>query len=148
MPVHGHPAGGGPHRKVNTVLLAASGSGGSSITLLLFILLIAAMYFLMIRPQQRRARQQREMQSSILPGQQIATIGGLVGTVDAIDDQFVYLEVAPGVVTKYRRGAIAQVLPDAPEVGDEGGASSTDGADGESTTHPDAPADRMIDQKD
>ncbi len=59
------------------------------------------------------------MQSSIGPGDEIVTIGGLVGTVESIDDNFVYLQVAPEVVTKYRRQAIAQVLTPAADNDDE-----------------------------
>jgi preprotein translocase subunit YajC len=96
------------------VLLAANAQGGGSYTLFILMgLMLVAMYFLMIRPQQRRRREMASMQSSIGPGDEVLTIGGLYGTVTAIDDESVTLEVAPGVTNRYARGAIARVVTSA-----------------------------------
>jgi preprotein translocase subunit YajC len=93
------------------VLVAAQSSGGGSFTpLLLIVLLFGVMYFLMIRPQQRRRREAQRMQSTLGPGDQVVTIGGLHGTVVAIDDDVVTLEVAPSVNVRFARPAIARVL--------------------------------------
>ena len=81
----------------------------------MIVVLFGVMYFLMIRPQQRRRREAEQMQSSIGPGDQVVTIGGLYGTVTSIDDETVMLEVAPGVQTRYARPAIARVVPPVPE---------------------------------
>jgi preprotein translocase subunit YajC len=88
----------------------------------MIVLLFGAMYFMMIRPQQRRRRQAEQMQSSIGPGDEVVTIGGLYGTVTSLDDETVKLEVAPGVQTRYARPAIARVVnkvPQAEPVADE-----------------------------
>ncbi len=93
------------------MLVAAQAGGGGSFTpLLLIVLLFGVMYFLMIRPQQKRRREAQRMQSALGPGDQIVTIGGLHGTVVAIDDDVVTLEIAPGVDVKFARPAIARVL--------------------------------------
>jgi preprotein translocase subunit YajC len=93
------------------VYLAAP-QGGSNYSLLIIMgILFVGMYFLMIRPQQRRRREMQDMQSSIGPGDEVLTIGGLYGTVLAIDDESVTLEVAPGVTNRYARGAISRVIP-------------------------------------
>lgn len=93
------------------MLLAASSGGGSSFTLLLMMVLIfGAMYFLMIRPQQRRRREAESMQSSLGPGDEVVTIGGLYGVITEIDDDTVTLEVAPGIENRYARGAISRVV--------------------------------------
>src|SRR3712207_9064742 len=85
-------------RKVYLVYFAAQAQGGGSFTpLLLIILLFGVMYFMMIRPQQKRRREAERMQSALSPGDQIVTIGGLHGTVVAVDDDTVTLEIAPGV---------------------------------------------------
>jgi preprotein translocase subunit YajC len=98
--------------KVITVFFAAeSQGGGSSYSLLIMMaILFGGMYFLMIRPQQKRRREIESMQSSIGPGDEIVTVGGLYGTVVEIDDEAVTLEVAPGVSNRYARGAIARVV--------------------------------------
>ena len=54
--------------------------------LLLIVLLFGVMYFMMIRPQQKRRREAQQMQSTLGPGDEVVTIGGLYGTVVAVDD--------------------------------------------------------------
>lgn len=70
-----------------TALLAASSSkssGGS--TFIIFLVGIALVgYFLLIRPQKQRARRQKEQQSQIGVGDEIVTVGGIVGRVIAVD---------------------------------------------------------------
>lgn len=78
--------------------------------LLLIVLLFGVMYFLMIRPQQKRRREAQQMQSTLSPGDQIVTIGGLHGTVVEVDDDVVSLEISPGVDVRFARPAIARVL--------------------------------------
>jgi len=93
------------------VYFAASGSSGGGLApLLMIVLLFGAMYFLFIRPNKRRRQQQIEMQSTIGPGDEILTVGGLYGTVQEIDDERVVLEVAPGVTNQYSRQAISSVV--------------------------------------
>ena len=78
--------------------------------LLLIVLLFGVMYFMMIRPQQKRRREAQSMQSSLGPGDDIVTIGGLHATVVSVDDDVVTLELAPGVTARFARPAIARVV--------------------------------------
>jgi preprotein translocase subunit YajC len=78
--------------------------------LLLIVLLFGVMYFMMIRPQQKRRREAQAMQSSLGPGDEIVTIGGLHATVVAIADDVVTVEIAPGVNVRFARPAIARVV--------------------------------------
>jgi preprotein translocase subunit YajC len=75
------------------LLLAASSSkssSSSSFTFIIFLVLIAAVgYFLLIRPQKQRARRQQAQQSNIGVGDEIQTVGGIVGRVVAIDTEHV-----------------------------------------------------------
>lgn len=90
---------------------AESGGGAGSLTpILMIVLLFGVMYFMMIRPQQKRRREAQEMQSSLGPGDEVVTIGGLYGTVVAVEEETVLLEVAPGVQTRYARPAIARTV--------------------------------------
>lgn len=93
------------------IFAADSQGGGSSLPMWgLTALLIVAVYFLMIRPQQKRKREMEAMQSSVGPGAEVVTIGGLYGTVVEVSDDSVTLEVAPGVTNRYVRGAISRVV--------------------------------------
>ena len=78
--------------------------------LLLIVLLFGVMYFMMIRPQQKRRREAQAMQSSLGPGDQIVTIGGLHATVVSVDDDVVTVEISPGVDVRFARPAIARVI--------------------------------------
>jgi len=77
--------------------------------MLLFIpLMIAVIYFLMIRPEQRRKRQAAELRESLQIGDQITTIGGIVGKVVQVQEDFVTFETSEDRVRiKVVKGAIA-----------------------------------------
>jgi preprotein translocase subunit YajC len=90
---------------------AAAGGGSSALPLIMIVLLFGVMYFMMIRPQQKRRREAQEMQSTLGPGDEIVTIGGLHATVVSIGDDTVELEISPGVTARYARPAIARVVP-------------------------------------
>jgi len=109
------------------VYLAANSQGGSNFSfIIMLVLLFAAMYFLMIRPQQKRRRAMESMQSSIGQGDEVITIGGLYGTVIAIDDETVTLEVAPGVTNRLARGAISRVTSSANQPAEETAGTDAD----------------------
>ncbi|MFE1319191.1 preprotein translocase subunit YajC [Kitasatospora phosalacinea] len=78
----------------------------SYIILLLPLLAI----FMMMRSQKKRQAQMQSMQTSLQPGSGVRTIGGMYALVKAVNDETVELEVAPGVVAHYTKGAIAAVL--------------------------------------
>lgn len=88
--------------------------------LLPIILIVAVFYFLIIRPQSRQRRQHQELISSIEPGDEILTVGGIFGVVRSIEDVEVRLEVADGTVIRLSRGAISRkIWPDEPEQQEE-----------------------------
>ncbi|MDM7881853.1 preprotein translocase subunit YajC [Staphylococcus borealis] len=80
--------------------------------LILPIILIIVFYFFLIRPQQKRAKEHREMISRIESGQHITTIGGLKGTVKAVDETTVVITVnGHGTEMTFEKPAIKQVDP-------------------------------------
>ncbi|PZO65772.1 MAG: preprotein translocase subunit YajC [Pseudoxanthomonas suwonensis] len=80
-------------------------------TLLLPVAFIAIMYFLMIRPQMKRAKEHKAMVSGLSVGDEVIVGGGIAGTIRALGDSFVTVEIASGVQVRVQRGAIANVLP-------------------------------------
>jgi preprotein translocase subunit YajC len=77
--------------------------------ILLFLpLLLILMYVLLIRPQQQRVRQQQALLSSIDVGDEVVTVSGIVGIVEAIEDERVYIEIAPGVTIAMLRQALGR----------------------------------------
>lgn len=61
-------------------------SSNGSVTLLIFIAIIALAYFLLIRPQRQRTRRQQQQNSQIEVGDEVLTIGGIIGTVLSMED--------------------------------------------------------------
>ena len=60
-------------------------SGGSPYVILVLIALVGGFYFLVLRPRSQRQRQARENLRQAKVGDEIATVGGLVGTIVAED---------------------------------------------------------------
>lgn len=70
----------------HVLLVAATKSSSSSSTFIIFLVLIALVgYFLLLRPQQQKAKRQRAQQSNIAVGDEVVTVGGIVGRVIALD---------------------------------------------------------------
>ena len=57
-------------------------------------LMIALMYFLMIRPENKRKKQAEEMRNSLKKGDQITTIGGIVGKIVQVTDENIIIETS------------------------------------------------------
>ena len=89
-----------------TIILAqeaTSGSGGSPVFLLL---MLGAFVVLFILPQRRRKKQVETIQNALTVGDQVQTIGGIMGQVVSLDDESVVLEVESGRL-RFARRAIA-----------------------------------------
>ena len=71
----------------------AEGSAGLGIFLPL-ILMLAMLYFLMIRPESKRKKQAEEMRNSLKKGDQITTIGGIVGKIVQVTDENIVIETS------------------------------------------------------
>ena len=69
------------------MLSGVMGQGGGMIML---VVMIAVFYFLLIRPENKRKKEAEQMRSAVKNGDQITTIGGIVGkVVNVKDDKFV-----------------------------------------------------------
>ena len=89
-----------------------SGSDGGSLLFLALPLLFLGYVFM---TQRRRVKGIQAMQSAITVGDRIRTTAGLFGTVTALTDTEMSLEVAPGVVVRHRCWHDAGQLGDSDE---------------------------------
>lgn len=80
------------------------------IGLLPIIAMFAVMWFFIIRPAQKRQKSTVNMQNSLKRGDQVITVGGLHGTIDALDDSSVFLTVADGTRLQFEKVAIGRVV--------------------------------------
>ena len=74
------------------------------------LIMVVVFYFFLIRPQQKRQKQVSQMQLNLAKGDQIVTIGGLHGTVDAIDEDVVVIKVNENNRLRFDRSAIRSVI--------------------------------------
>ncbi|WP_100406576.1 preprotein translocase subunit YajC [Bacillus solitudinis] len=79
-------------------------------TLLPLILMFAIFYFLLIRPQQKKQKAVRDMHSSLKRGDKIVTIGGLHGTIDAIDEDTMVILVNDNRKLTFDKSAVREVV--------------------------------------
>jgi preprotein translocase subunit YajC len=81
---------------------------------LIFVIALFVLFWLfVIRPQRRRIEAQRELHDSVRAGDEIVTMGGLLGHVRSIneDDDTLVVEIAPGTNVRVARRGIAAVIP-------------------------------------
>lgn len=76
------------------------------------LVLLGGLWFTMIRPLRLRQREAEAAQRAVHVGAQVMTTAGIYGTVTWMDEQTMGLEVSDGVVVKYARAAVANVLDD------------------------------------
>lgn len=81
-------------------------------TIGIWVVVIAAAYFLFIRPQRKRQKQEEELRSSIEIGDDVTTIGGIVGRVIAVrddDETFIVETGSDKTRMRFKKWAIASV---------------------------------------
>ena len=78
---------------MNAIMLTA-GAGSSLITMGLLVVMLVAMYFIMIRPQKKREKAEAAMRNNLAVGDEITTIGGIIGKVVSIKEETCVIESA------------------------------------------------------
>ena len=73
---------------------SASASGGMGMfgMIIWLVVIFGFMYFLMIRPQKKRQKEEQEMRNTLEIGDEIVTIGGIVGRVVTIRENDLIIE--------------------------------------------------------
>ena len=83
----------------------------SLMSMLPLVLMFVVLYFVMIRPQMKKQKEHRSMIDALAKGDEIATVGGMLGKVTKLGDSHLSLEIASGVEVQIQRGAVVQILP-------------------------------------
>ncbi len=71
-----------------------------------FFLIFIIFYFFLIRPQKKKMQEEQKLLEALKKGDEIFTKSGMLGTIWALNDKVVTLEVADGVKVKILRGHI------------------------------------------
>lgn len=81
-----------------------------STNLILIVVLIGVMYFVMIRPQQKQEKKNKAMRESLKIGDEIVTIGGLVGKITKITEKTITIQTGnPNTKVELIKGAVANI---------------------------------------
>jgi preprotein translocase subunit YajC len=93
--------------------------------LIVLVGVFALFWVLFVMPQRRRVQAQRELVEGVAAGDEIVTVGGLIGRVRSLDgDDELTLEIAPGTEVRLARRAVAAVLSDDAKTGSDPPAAS------------------------
>ena len=73
----------------------AAAGGGSTVFMIGYIIVIfGLLYIFMVRPEKKRKKKLEEMRDSLSVGDQVTTIGGIVGKIVHVKDDFIVIETS------------------------------------------------------
>ena len=77
-----------------TVLLttASAGAAGGGSMIIMLVAMFAIFYFMIIRPENKKKKKTEEMRNSLSLGDEITTIGGIVGKIVQITEDTITFE--------------------------------------------------------
>ena len=79
--------------------------------LFMMIPLLVVMYFATIRPQMKRSKEQKELLAGLAKGDEVVTVGGVIGRISRLGESYVHVETGGNVELQLQRSAIVQILP-------------------------------------
>lgn len=79
----------------------SAGEGGNAAgpyswisTIVMLVLVVVVFYFFIIRPQKKQEKETANMRNSLEVGDEITTIGGIIGRIISIKDETVLIETS------------------------------------------------------
>ena len=113
-------------------------TSSSMLPLLGIVFLFVVMYFFMIRPQKKQEKKDAEMREALAVGDEVTTIGGIIGKVVSIKEETFVLETTKDrTKIRFLKGAIRSVDV---KIADIAAAQATEKAEKEATDKVEAPA--------
>ncbi len=62
------------------------------LTIVMLVVMLVVFYFLLIRPENKRKKEAEKMRSELSVGDEITTIGGILGTICAVKENTIVIE--------------------------------------------------------
>lgn len=94
-------------------LLTGGGNGdllSSMFPILMLVVMFVAMYFLTIRPQKKAEKEANDMRNNLEVGDEITTIGGIIGKIVSIKDETCVIETSKnGTKIRILKSAVRNV---------------------------------------
>ena len=89
-------------------LATAQNPGSLTSTIVMLVVMLGVFYFMLICPENKRKKEQEQMRSALKVGDQVTTIGGIIGTVvDVKTDSFVMETSADQVRIEFAKWALS-----------------------------------------
>ena len=88
------------------------GNGGTEVwtTVIMIAVLVLFFYFFMLRPQKKQQKQEQEMRDALAVGDEVTTIGGIIGKVVSIKGETFVLETTKDKTKiRFLKGAVRSV---------------------------------------
>ena len=93
---------------INFLTATVDPAAGLGSTVIMMAIMLGVFYFLLIRPENKRKKEAEQMRASVKKGDQIVTIGGIVGTVVDVKEKNIVLETgADQVRIEFEKWAIS-----------------------------------------
>ena len=94
----------------NFLLESTSNNGGSWLPIVMIVVLFVVLYFFMIRPQKKQEQKDQQMRGALAVGDEVTTIGGIIGKVISIKEETFVLETTKAKTRiRFLKGAIRSV---------------------------------------
>jgi len=91
---------------------AGPASGTQQFTsIAMMIGLFVVFYLLLIRPEQKRRKEHQAMVAGLAKGDEIVTMGGMLGKIMAVGDNFLTVQVAKDIEIKIQKMSIQAMMP-------------------------------------
>jgi preprotein translocase subunit YajC len=95
----------------NAYAQAAGATGSDFSSFFIFIPMFILMYFLMIRPQMKRQKELKALMDALAKGDEVVTVGGVLGKVVKVTEAYVTIEIANGTEVVVQKSAVTLLLP-------------------------------------
>ena len=73
---------------------AAGAAGGMGSSIIMIVAMLGIFYFMLIRPENKRKKEAEQTRNSVKNGDEITTIGGIVGKVVNVKDDKIVIETS------------------------------------------------------
>ena len=84
------------------------GAGGNSSWLIILIVMLVVMWLLMIRPEKKKQKKVEEMRKALSVGDEIVTIGGIMGKIVHVTDEDITIETGEDRVrVQFKKWAVS-----------------------------------------
>lgn len=77
---------------INNFLTATNPGGQTAVSIVVIVGMVIVFYFMVIRPQKKQEKEAAKMLNELSVGDEITTIGGIIGEIVSIKDETVLIE--------------------------------------------------------